>query len=73
MFSSLLSDCQSISGRVDTRMSALLASGGDAVDLPGVQAEGQEEAASAADANGDSVARKKLAYLREQPVILHPL
>uniref|UniRef100_A0A5K3EST8 Helicase ATP-binding domain-containing protein n=1 Tax=Mesocestoides corti TaxID=53468 RepID=A0A5K3EST8_MESCO len=57
MFMSMLRSCEAISQRVKSRIASLLAD--DSVDLP---KEG-----------GDFSRNKKTGFLREQPVILHPL
>ncbi|VDM30779.1 unnamed protein product [Hydatigera taeniaeformis] len=57
MFTSVLKSCEAISQRVESRIASLLAD--DSVDLP---KEG-----------GDLSRNKKTGFLREQPVILHPL
>ncbi|VDK25438.1 unnamed protein product [Taenia asiatica] len=57
MFTSVLKSCEAISQRVESRIASLLAD--DSVDLP---KEG-----------GDLSRNRKTGFLREQPVILHPL
>ncbi|CUT99656.1 SWI:SNF matrix associated [Echinococcus multilocularis] len=57
MFTSVLKSCEAISQRVQSRIASLLAD--DSVDLP---KEG-----------GDLSRNKKTGFLREQPIILHPL
>ncbi|VDO00778.1 unnamed protein product [Rodentolepis nana] len=57
MFDNILKSCEAISQRVQSRIASLLAD--DSVDLP--------------KDGGDLSRNKKMGFLREQPVILHPL
>lgn len=57
MFDNILKSCEAISQRVQLRIAALLAE--DSIDLP--------------KDGGELSRNKKMGFLREQPVILHPL